>query len=80
MKGTESKTAVPKEKLLQAIQFLNNRAKLVGKMQRNFGLFTDKFLKDIVEESKSLTASRVSILWHDFIFVFFQFFIGMYMY
>jgi hypothetical protein len=79
MKGTESKPAVPKEKLLQAIQFLNNRAKLVGKMQRYFGLFTDKFLKDIVEESKSLTASRVSILWHDFIFVFFQFFIGMYM-
>mmetsp|Transcript_23458 Transcript_23458/g.39791 ORF Transcript_23458/g.39791 Transcript_23458/m.39791 type:complete len:1007 (-) Transcript_23458:1316-4336(-) len=80
MKRSGSKEpAALKDKLLRSIQFLEAQVKAVGKIQQHFVSFTDRSLKEILIESEKYAGSpRISILWHDFVFIFFQYFIAIY--
>ena len=70
--------AMSKQQLIRAIQFFTERVADARHMQRNIVKFTGHCLKDIIEftEKSPSGASAVNILWHDFLFIFFQFFLG----
>lgn len=68
--------SVSTELFQQAIVFFTNQVKGVEKMQRGFVVFTEKSLKDVGAVSVRSEGSAVGILWHDFLFIFFQYFIG----
>ena len=73
----EPRGAAPREILVKAIKFLSTQAKVAGDIQRRFVSFTEKSLQEIVTESaRSAGSPTISILWHDYMFVFFQYFIG----
>lgn len=68
---------VSKKKLKEAIFFFEERVKDMGRINLNFTTFTAQTMKALIEVSdKSFDTQTVSIMWHDFLFIFFQFFTG----
>lgn len=74
----ETHKIVSKEKLLQAFQFFEKGVNDVEKMQLNFFEFTRLLIANIEQMQHQLSAKNYCILWHDFLFVFFQYFIALY--
>ena len=64
------------ELLQQAILFFTDREKEADTMQRAFAAFTERVLKEVQAASQRASEKAIGVLWHDFLFIFFQYFIG----
>jgi hypothetical protein len=79
--GTEksrgSHKTVSKERLTQAIRFFTARVEQVRQIKSSFVTFTEQTLKEVETATQQAPrAANINVLWHDFLFIFFQYFIG----